>query len=107
MIGKALIKVSIQSFFTIIMFSHHIVENIIVLISSIVPSAEAIMRSELEKQKSKLFNNEGGTSEPSIVATIWGWVITLMIGYFVYAFTNAIIQNRLKNDAKEQEKKKK
>lgn len=99
-IGKACIKVSIQSFFVILMFSHHAVEKTISLVGSFIPSAEAFLRAELIKQKQKLYEAKTGNEEGSILATIWSWVIIVMIGYFVYAFLNAIIQNKLKNDAK-------
>jgi membrane protein YqaA with SNARE-associated domain len=99
-IGKAIIKVSLQSFLTIIMFSHHIVESIITSISSVFPTAEEFMRSELSKQRSKLYEHDSGEETPSIVATIWSYVVLLMIAYFVYEFLNAIVQDRLKNDRK-------
>jgi len=99
-IGKAFIKVSIQSFFVILMFSAHSMEKVINLIGSFVPQAEEFMRSELIKQKEKLYNAESTEDNPSLVGQLWGWVVTLMITYFVYAFLNAIVQNKLQNDAK-------
>eukprot|EP00343_Euplotes_focardii_P011865 CAMPEP_0205830332 /NCGR_PEP_ID=MMETSP0206-20130828/40749_1 /ASSEMBLY_ACC=CAM_ASM_000279 /TAXON_ID=36767 /ORGANISM="Euplotes focardii, Strain TN1" /LENGTH=237 /DNA_ID=CAMNT_0053133899 /DNA_START=402 /DNA_END=1112 /DNA_ORIENTATION=- len=99
-IGKAINKVSIQSFFVIMMFSNHIIERLIGLVTTIAPSLESFIRTELAKQQKKLYEGQATDEEPSLVATLWGWVIALMIGYFIYAFLNAIIQNKLKTDGK-------
>lgn len=96
-------KVSIQSVFVIVMFSKHIIEDVILIIASVIPSLEETIRSELAKQQHKLYEGQSSTESPSIVGQIWGWVITLMIGYFIYAFLNAIIQEKLKENAKKPE----
>lgn len=98
--GKAVIKVTIQSLLVIVTFSHHIVENAIMLISSVIPAADQFLRNELERQKSKLYEHDGKDEQESIIAKLWGYVVLSMIAYFVYAFLNAIVQSRLKEDAK-------
>jgi len=99
-IGKAVMKVSIQSFFVIMMFSNHIIEKLISIVTAVAPSLEPMIRTELAKQQKKLYEGQDSEESPGIVSQVWGWVIAIMIGYFVYAFLNAIIQNKLKNDAK-------
>lgn len=99
-IGKAIVKVSIQSFVVIIMFSNHIIEKVIEIVASIYPPLEAMIRTELEKQQKKLYEGADTNENPSLVGQIWGYVVALMIGYFVYAFLTAIIQDRLRRDAK-------
>lgn len=98
--GKAVIKATFQSLLTIVTFSHHIVENVIMIISSIIPAADQFLRNELEKQKSKLYEHDVKDEQESIIAKLWGYVILAMIAYFLYAFLNAIVQFRLKEDAK-------
>jgi len=106
-IGKALIKVSIQSFFVIIMFSVHTVSRLIKLAGSIIPSAEEFLTVELEKQKRKLYEAKVADEDQPLLAKIWNYVIMIMIAYFIYAFLNAIVQNQLKYDEEAKTKKSK
>lgn len=104
-IGKACIKVTIQSFFTIIMFSAHTVNKIIDLISYWLPWAEQIMKERLEKQKKTLYGSNHQGEEANMIAIVWNYVIGLMIAYFIYAFLNAIVQNQLKYEEEVRHKK--
>ena len=100
-IGKACVKVTIQSFFVIFIFSSHTVEKIINLISSIFPQIEGFLRRELVKQKESLYRAKDPNESASILATVWSWFIILMVSYFIYAFLNAIIQKKLKEEREE------
>jgi hypothetical protein len=82
------------------MFSSHSVNYVISTIGSFLPSAEQFLRVELEKQKHKLYNAEATEENPALIQQVWNWIVTLMIAYFIYAFLNAIIQNKLEQDAK-------
>ena len=74
------------------MFSEHHVENLLNLIGGTFPAVNAFLTSELGKQKQKLFDPEFNKHDnPSITATIWNYMIYLMIGYFVYSFINSIV----------------
>ena len=39
-------------------------------------------------------------AETPIVKQLWEWFITLMILYFVVTFLNALVRNKLQQDAK-------
>jgi vacuole membrane protein 1 len=66
-IGKAIVKVSIQCFFVIFMFSAHHVENLLSIIEGAIPSLSGYLSTSLEKQKSKLYQAEVKTEDPSII----------------------------------------
>lgn len=54
-IGKAIVKVSIQSFFVIFCFSQHQVEIILNFLKGVSPKVEGMLESAIEKQKKTLF----------------------------------------------------
>lgn len=99
-LGKACIKISLQAFLIIIAFSKQTVDKIIAMVGSIHPPAEGFLQTELLKQKEKLYQAKDPDEEASLLSVIWSWIVALMIGYFVYAFLNAIIQDQLKKDLK-------
>ena len=41
-------------------------------------------------------------ADTPIVKQLWEWFITLMILYFVVTFLNALVRNKLQQDAKEE-----
>jgi len=105
-IGKAIIKVSIQCFFVIIMFSAHHAEELLSFIETNVPQLHGTLSDSLEKQKNKLFNPNFDSNEtPSILAQVWEYFIYLMVGYFVLSFINSIVQNHLVTAEKERVRK--
>lgn len=97
-IGKACIKVSIQSFFVIFIFSAHTVEKVLSLVGSLLPQLEVMLRTQMIKQKEKLYKAESPNEEAPLLSVIWNWVIILMVSYFVYAFLTAIVHNKLRSD---------
>lgn len=105
-IGKAIVKVSIQCFFVIVMFSAHHAEHLLTLIEENIPSLHGTLSDSLEKQKAKLFNPDHDTNEtPSILAQVWEYFIYLMVGFFVLSFVNSIVQNHLEHEQTQRRKK--
>lgn len=59
MIGKAIIKVHIQSIFVILAFSKHHVEEILTVVENTFPFLRSSLSRSLEKQKQMLWHTTG------------------------------------------------
>jgi uncharacterized protein involved in cysteine biosynthesis len=92
MIGKAIVKVHIQVFFIIFMFSERHVENLLQLIQSWLPFLENKLLDMMEKQKKLLFQPETYSSQKPLLGKLWDLFLILMIGYFVLSILNSSIQ---------------
>lgn len=102
MIGKAVIKAHMQTFFIIILFSDHHVESIINLLERYLPFLKNSLSQSLEKQKNKLFHHSNEIESKSIIASIWEIIITLMIIFFLYSIINSVVNEHLKNKYEEE-----
>ena len=95
LIGKAVNKVSIQVVFIVVAFSKHMMTGILGWLAGFAPAAAEQISEAIEKQKKTLFQTqeELDAKQDSFIKTIWEWVITAMILYFVVTFFNALIRN--------------
>ena len=107
LIGKAIIKVHIQSVFVIVSFSKHHVEYFLDLIEKTVPFLSGVLSTALEKQKKSLFHSDNAEIESSkpLIATVWEILITVMVLYFLVSIINSLVNERL-NEKKNNEKEK-
>lgn len=104
MIGKALIKAHLQTIFVITIFSKHHVEHIIEFLENFIPFLSGKLSSALEKQKRKLFHssNDSIVEPKPLISTIWEFIITTMILYFLYSMINSIVNDRLQTKHEEE-----
>jgi vacuole membrane protein 1 len=94
-IGKAIIKVSIQSFFVIFCFSQHQVEIILNILKNFSPKLRDLMLGAIEKQKKTLFAEKVEDEARPLIAMLWEYFVMAMIAYFVYSIINSLVQNYL------------
>ena len=110
-IGKAIVKVSIQSFFVIFCFSQHQVDIILNTLKGISPKLQQLMQGAIDKQKKTLFAETVTEEARPLIAMIWEYFVMLMIAYFVYSIINSLVQNYLNeqqsNSIENENKKKK
>ncbi|XP_072099436.1 vacuole membrane protein 1 [Mobula birostris] len=101
LIGKAIIKMHIQKLFVIIMFSKHIVEQMVSLIGAIPrlgPSLQKPFREYLEAQKHKLHHKSGDKIEASENWLSWLFekIVIVMVCYFILSIINSMAQSYAK-----------
>lgn len=109
MIGKAIIKVHIQTFFVVIAFSQHHIENILSFLEKNIPMIEGLLSKALEKQKKSLFHNTGekiieDSSKP-LIANLWEIIIIMMVVYFLNSIINSLVNEKLIEEEEEKNKK--
>ena len=102
-LGKAVVKVSLQSFFIIFCFSQHQVDAILTLLKSLSPSLQEFAQSAIDKQKRTLFAEVIADEARPLIAVIWEYFVMAMITYFIYSIINSLVQNYL-NEEEEKEK---
>lgn len=103
-IGKALIKMSIQTVFIIFIFSEHHVERIIRWIKYIPyygRSLQAPFKDWLQEQKGKMHNKPDGdltkhVTKISLLTRIFNILVTAMIIYFIASIINSLAQRYYK-----------
>jgi hypothetical protein len=103
-IGKAIIKVHLQSIFIILTFSKHQVDNILEIIQNNLPFQKDSLTKALNKQRETLWhkdNLEQTSSSKPLIASLWEYFITLMIIYFLISIINSIVNDRLKKEKKQ------
>ncbi|XP_054749461.1 vacuole membrane protein 1-like [Lytechinus pictus] len=101
LIGKAVIKMSIQTIFIIITFSEHHVEFVVDLIGGIPmigPLIQRPFRDLLAKQKSKLHRVPGSAvdKQGNLLGFLFEKLIIAMVLYFVISIINSLAQRYLK-----------
>lgn len=102
MIGKAIIKMSIQLLFVIVAFSEHHFEKVCKMLRNI-PYAGPILyepfREFLVKQKQHLHRKPGkhgaaaGSGNKSWLKFLYEWLVYVMIGYFIISIINGFAQS--------------
>eukprot|EP00347_Sterkiella_histriomuscorum_P000568 403375347 len=105
-IGKAIVKVSIQSFFVIFCFSQHQVDFILSQLRHISPQIQDMLNTAIEKQKKTLFAEKVEDEARPLVAQLWEYFVIAMVLYFVYSIINSLVQNYLNEQDSEEEKQK-
>lgn len=112
-IGKAIVKVSIQSFFVIFCFSQHQVDIILNTLKGISPKLQQLMQGAIDKQKKTLFAETVTEEARPLIAMLWEYFVMAMIAYFIYSIISSLVQNYLNEqensevDEKNKKKKKK
>ena len=101
-LGKAVVKVSIQSFFVIFCFSQHQVDIILQILQSINPKLQALAMSGIEKQKKTLFSEVIAEESRPLIAVIWEYFVMAMIIYFIYSIISSLVQNYLQEQDEEE-----
>lgn len=110
LIGKAIIKMHIQKFFVIFIFSHHHVEQLVKLIGAIPSFGESLQtpfKEYLEVQKKKLHHKAGSNipGEGNLLSWIFEKVVIVMVAYFLLSILNSMAQKYHKRLCKTQHKK--
>jgi hypothetical protein len=90
-IGKAIIKVSLQSFFVIFCFSQHQVDIILSMLKGISPKIQEILQGAISKQKKTLFSEQVADEARPLIAMIWEYFVMAMIAYFIYSIINSLV----------------
>lgn len=103
-IGKAIIKVHLQMFFVIFLFSHHHVENVLNLVESSFPFLKHSLSEMLQKQKKLLHTPEVTEGQKPIIAQIWDVFILLMILFFAVSIINSLANQYLEEEREAQNK---
>ncbi|XP_064391584.1 vacuole membrane protein 1-like [Halichondria panicea] len=101
LIGKAIIKMHIQQVFVILAFSEHHLEWAVDLIGGIPyagPLIQAPFSEFLEKQKAHLHRKPGEelVQESSLIQQLFGYLLLVMVVYFVLSIVHSMAQNYAK-----------
>ncbi len=97
-LGKAIVKVSIQSFFVIFCFSQHQVEIILKGLHAVNPKLQELASNAINKQKNTLFSDKVSNEGRPLVAQLWEYFVMAMVAYFVYSIINSLVQNYLQEE---------
>lgn len=96
LIGKAIIKMSIQVMFVIVAFDETLIENAIKLVSKIPllgKSLQAPVNEFLETQKRRLHEGSSAPVRTSILSHIFEVLVTIMVSYFLISIINSMAQH--------------
>jgi hypothetical protein len=105
MIGKAIVKVSIQCAFVIVLFNDHHLENIIGSIESFLPNLQkGSLMDNFEKQKRKLYEPVVSDGPKPIIGQLWDYFILAMVLYFVVSIVNSLVADYLEKKHEERKK---
>ncbi|GMR43642.1 hypothetical protein PMAYCL1PPCAC_13837, partial [Pristionchus mayeri] len=97
-IGKAVVKMHVQMLFVIVVFSAHHVEHALGLLEEL-PEVGKMLRGPIEdflaKQKKALHRSPGSSVEAkgSLLSDIMGFVVSLMVFYFLVTLFNGLAQS--------------
>lgn len=103
-IGKALIKMSVQTIFIIFLFSEHHVERIIRWIQYVPHYGslfQAPFKEWLSEQKQSMHRKPDAdlidrVTKLSTLSKLFNWLVAAMIGYFVISIVNSLAQRHYK-----------
>jgi len=104
-IGKAIVKVSIQSFFVIFCFSQHQVDLILEFFKEVSPQVQQFVQGIIDKQKKTLFAEKIEEEARPLLAVLWEYFVILMVAYFIYSIINSLVQNYLNEEDEKKTKK--
>eukprot|EP00826_Nyctotherus_ovalis_P035790 TRINITY_DN3105_c0_g4_i8.p1 TRINITY_DN3105_c0_g4~~TRINITY_DN3105_c0_g4_i8.p1 ORF type:complete len:151 (-),score=18.13 TRINITY_DN3105_c0_g4_i8:149-577(-) len=90
--GKAIIKVSIQTIFIIVVFSKKHAESLVKSIEGLFPSLGNSLTSFMENWKKQFFNPPSDLDNKHWIASLWEIIVTLMIVYFVISCVTSLAQ---------------
>eukprot|EP00698_Gefionella_okellyi_P016153 TRINITY_DN4604_c0_g1_i1.p1 TRINITY_DN4604_c0_g1~~TRINITY_DN4604_c0_g1_i1.p1 ORF type:complete len:423 (+),score=67.77 TRINITY_DN4604_c0_g1_i1:55-1323(+) len=99
LIGKGLIKVTIQSVLVVLVFSEQQLQALLALLSRVASSWEPSVSATLSKYKEQFSdpNAAAATQGSGIFSTIWAVVLTSMILFFVVSLVDASAQKYLRD----------
>jgi len=97
-IGKAIIKVSIQSFFVIFCFSQHQVDIILQVLKGVSPQIAEMVGGAIGKQKETLFAEKVAEEARPLIAMVWEYFVIAMVAYFIYSIISSLVQNYLQEE---------
>jgi len=101
LIGKAVIKVSIQCAFIILVFNKQTLEASLKFIENHVPFLKGTLQSKFDNIKSQFHRHPGGAveiPEKALLARIWDFVLFIMISYFIISIIHSKVQEYLINE---------
>jgi len=96
-IGKAIIKAHLQTFFVIMVFSKEHLEGAIAAIDQLIPPLRGKLHMLLEKERTNLhrIGPAAPIKEPSLFGYLWHLLLVAMLAYFVISFINSSVQSYL------------
>ena len=106
MIGKAIIKVTLQCCFVVLSFSDQYITYIIGTIGQVSPALKDLLKTLLNKQKESLYSHNSDEAKP-LIGQIWEVLVTLMILYFIISIVHSLVQQYLREEKEESSKKRK
>jgi membrane protein YqaA with SNARE-associated domain len=110
LIGKAVVKVSIQAAFIILAFNAHTVEVVLQFIEDHMPFLKGNLQSKFDDIRKQFHRHPGASvdiQEKSIYSTIWNLFLVVMILYFIMSIINSKVQETLIQKHLDEEKKSK
>jgi membrane protein YqaA with SNARE-associated domain len=103
LIGKGIIKVSIQAAFIILVFNAHTLEIFFNFLEDHLPFLKDSLHKKFESVRKQFHKTPGEhveIIEKSMLATIWDFILIVMISYFIISIINARVQETLINEHK-------
>ncbi|MES1908990.1 MAG: hypothetical protein MHM6MM_001812 [Cercozoa sp. M6MM] len=103
-LGKAVIKIGMQTAFFVALFSEHLLSAVIALLEVHAPDGIASKVDEfLEAQKRRFLEGNVSTHEEEpqpLLARAWGWFMVLFIGGFALSIVHSFAQQRQRRQDK-------
>jgi hypothetical protein len=91
MIGKALIKSSIQAIFVIGMFSKDMTDTVLSVLHSYAPQLSKVLEQKLADQIATLTGNKSlDPQSQNFVAILWNGLIIMMMVYFALSIVDSL-----------------
>lgn len=105
LIGKAVIKVNLQTFFIITVFNKDILESLVKFIDANIPFASGRARKMFDSMREQYHRTPGTEHAPDAsaassgrgIAVLWDIFLGVMIAYFIMSIINSSVQEYLVN----------
>jgi hypothetical protein len=105
LIGKAVVKVNLQTFFIITVFNKDILETLVKFIDDNIPFASGRARVMFDNMRKQYHRKQGEQTAAEIAAqnqgkgifALWDLFLGLMIAYFIMSIINSSVQEYLVN----------
>jgi hypothetical protein len=103
LIGKAIIKVSIQVAFIILVFNTETLSMVIGFIESWLPFFQGYMQEAFDNTRKQFHRNVGEEviQSKSILARVWDFILLGMVLYFIMSIINSRVQESLLKEKKD------
>jgi len=95
-IGKAVVKVHLQSCFVILLFNQSTLDALIAFIERLIPQLQGVVQAFLERQKTSFYiKGDYIEAQRPLLGRLWDVFLIVMVGWFAKSIVESTVQERL------------